>query len=62
LGETIAELVRKTDAIVTSGHPRARAAKAVTTTVPIIAVGLGDPEGDALVQRSQSVLKVDLCE
>ena len=39
-GDIVAELVRlKADVIVTSGNPTARAAKAVTTTVPIVAAG-----------------------
>ena len=50
-GDIVAELVRlKADVIVTGGNPTARAAKAVTTTVPIVALGLADPVGDGLVQ------------
>lgn len=49
LGDIVAELVRlKVD--VTGGNPPARAAKAVTTTVPIVALGVPDPVGDGLVQ------------
>jgi ABC-type uncharacterized transport system substrate-binding protein len=51
LGDIVAELVHlKADVIVTSGNPTARAAKAVTTTVPIVALGVNDPVGDGLVQ------------
>jgi len=50
-GDLVAELVDlKVDVIVTSSNAAARAAKAVTTTVPIVALGLGDPVGDGLVQ------------
>ena len=51
LGDKVAELVRlKADVIVTVGDVMARAAKAVTTTVPIVmAVGF-DPVGEGLVQ------------
>jgi putative ABC transport system substrate-binding protein len=49
--DIIAELVNlKVDVIVTSSNAAARAAKTVTTTVPIVAVALGDPVGDGLVQ------------
>jgi len=51
LGDIVAELVHlKADVIVTSGNPTARAAKAVTTTVPIVAAAVNDPVGDGLVQ------------
>src|SRR5262245_42496042 len=51
LSDIVAELMRlKADVIVTGGNPAARAAKAVTTTVPIVAIGVGDPVGDGLVQ------------
>jgi len=44
-------LVRlKVDVIVTVGAPMARAAKAVTTTVPIVMVTSKDPENQGLVQ------------
>ena len=50
-GDIVAELVRlKADVIVTSGNPAARAAKAVTTTVPIVAVAVADPVADGLIQ------------
>ena len=49
--DIIAELVSlKVDVIVTSSNAAARAAKTVTTTVPVVALGLGDPVGDGLVQ------------
>ena len=49
--DIIAELVNlKADVIVTSSNAAARTAKTVTTTVPIVAVALGDPVGDGLVQ------------
>jgi putative tryptophan/tyrosine transport system substrate-binding protein len=45
-----AELVRlKVDVIVTQGTPAALAAKDVTTTIPIVMVGVGDPVGSGLV-------------
>lgn len=51
LGDIVAELVRlKVDVIVTGGNPTVRAAKAVTTTVPIVAVALADPVDDGFVQ------------
>jgi putative ABC transport system substrate-binding protein len=51
LGDIIAELVRlKADVIVTGGNPPARAAKAATTTVPIVAVAVADFVADGLVQ------------
>ena len=50
-GDIVAELVRlKADVIVTGTNPLARAAKAVTTTVPIVMVVGGDPVGEGLVQ------------
>jgi putative tryptophan/tyrosine transport system substrate-binding protein len=50
-GDIVAELVHlKADVIVTGGNPTARAAKAVTTTVPIVAAAVNDPVGDGLVQ------------
>ena len=49
--DIIAELVNlKVDVIVTSSNAAARAAKTVTTTVPVVALALGDPVGDGLVQ------------
>ena len=51
LGDIVAELVRlKAEVIVTFGNPAALAAKAVTTTAPIVMANSGDPVGDALVQ------------
>ncbi|MGB6283790.1 MAG: ABC transporter substrate-binding protein, partial [Xanthobacteraceae bacterium] len=48
--EIAAEFVRlKVDTIVTSGAVAVLAAKAVTTVVPIIFVGAGDPVGNGLV-------------
>jgi ABC-type uncharacterized transport system substrate-binding protein len=50
-GVIVAELVRlKVDVIVTSSDPMARAAKAVTTTVPIVMAAIIDPVGEGLVQ------------
>jgi putative ABC transport system substrate-binding protein len=50
-GEIVAELVRlKTDVIVTGAGQVARAAKAVTTTVPIVMVTSVDPVVEGLVQ------------
>ena len=44
------ELVRvRVDLIVTAGTPAARAAKETTTTIPIVAVAVGDPVGTGLV-------------
>ncbi len=49
-GDIVAELVRlKADVIVTVGNTAVRAAKAVTTTVPIVMIG-SDPVGEGLVQ------------
>ena len=51
LGDIVAELVRlKVDVIVTVGDPMVRAAKAVTTTVPIVMANNGDPVGQGFVQ------------
>jgi len=51
LRDIAAELVRlKADVIVTVTTPVARAAKAVTTSVPIVMVTSGDPMGEGLVQ------------
>jgi putative ABC transport system substrate-binding protein len=50
-GDILAELVRlKVDVIVTLADPAARAAKAVTTTVPIVMAVSVDPVGNGLVQ------------
>ena len=51
-GDIVAELVRlKADAIaIGGGDPLARAAKAVTTTVPIVMAVCADPVGGGLVQ------------
>ncbi len=44
------ELVRlRVDLIATGGTPAARAAKEATTTIPIVAVAVGDPVGTGLV-------------
>jgi putative ABC transport system substrate-binding protein len=44
------ELVeRRVDAIVALATPAARAAKQVTSTIPIIAIGMADPVGDELI-------------
>ena len=50
-GDIVAELVRlKVDVIVTFADPAVRAAKAVTTTVPIVMAVSADPVGTGLVQ------------
>ena len=50
-GDIVAELVRlKADVIVTAGDPLSRAAKAVTTAVPIVVASSVDPVGGGLVQ------------
>ena len=50
-GDIVAELVRlKADVIVTNSDPMTRAAKAVTTTVPIVMATSGDPVDGGLVQ------------
>jgi putative ABC transport system substrate-binding protein len=50
-GDIVAELVRlKADVIVTVADPMVRAAKAVTTTVPIVMATSGDPVGEGFVQ------------
>ena len=50
-GDIVAELVRlKADVIVTASDPLARAAKAVTTTVPIVMAASLDPVGGGVVQ------------
>jgi len=49
--DIVAELVRlKADVIVTVGDPMARAAKAVTPTVPIVMAASIDPVGEGVVQ------------
>jgi len=49
--DIVAELVHlKVDVVVTTSNAAARAAKAVTTTVPIVAAAVGDPVGDGLAQ------------
>src|SRR5437870_10631198 len=48
-GDIVAELVHlRVDVLVTVGTPMARAAKAVTTTVPIVMTGVTDPVGAGL--------------
>ena len=50
-GDIVAELVRlKANVIVTAGDAMARAAKAVTTTVPIVMATSGDPVGERVVR------------
>src|SRR5262249_17336025 len=50
-GDIVAELVQlKAHAIVTAGDLMPRAAKAVTTTVPIVMATSDDPVGEGLVQ------------
>ncbi len=50
-GDIVAELVRlEADVIVTVSDSMARAAKAVTTTVPIVMAASGDPVGEGLIQ------------
>ena len=50
-GDIVAELVRlKADVIVTTADPLARAAKAVTATVPIVMAAGGDPVGEGIIQ------------
>jgi len=41
-------IARKLDVLVTSGTPAATAAKNATSTVPIVAIGMGDPIGTGL--------------
>jgi putative ABC transport system substrate-binding protein len=49
--DIVAELIHlKVDVIVTSGNPPARAAKTVTTSVPIVAAAVSDPVVDGLVR------------
>ena len=48
--ELVAELVRnRVDLIVTRGTPAARAAKAATTTIPIVMAAIGEPLGVGVV-------------
>jgi putative ABC transport system substrate-binding protein len=50
LSELAAELVRlQVDVIVTTGTPETLAAKRVTTTIPIVMLGIGDPVRSGLV-------------
>ena len=50
-GELVAELIRlKADVIVTVSVPAARAAQALTSTVPIVMATSGDPVGEGLVR------------
>ena len=50
-GDIFTELVRlKVDVLVTVGVPMARAARAVTTTIPIVMATSKDPEEEGLVQ------------
>jgi putative ABC transport system substrate-binding protein len=50
LADLADELVRlKVDLIVAPSTPTARAAQRATTTIPIVAYGMGDPVGDGLV-------------
>jgi putative tryptophan/tyrosine transport system substrate-binding protein len=50
-GDLFGELVRvKADVIVTVGNAMTRAAKAVTTTIPIVMESSADPVGEGLVQ------------
>src|SRR6185437_15715345 len=52
LGDIVAELVRlKADVIVAAADQVTRAAKAVTTTVPIVMATSGDPVGEGIVQN-----------
>ncbi|HEY7364504.1 MAG TPA: ABC transporter substrate-binding protein [Methylomirabilota bacterium] len=51
LADLAAELVRlKVDVIVTHGTPGSRAAKQATGTIPIVMVGVGNPDETGLVQ------------
>ena len=51
LGDIVADLVRlQVDVIVTVSTPTAQAAKAVTSTVPIVMATSADPVGDGIVQ------------
>src|SRR5262249_43422766 len=51
-GDIVAQLVRlKTDVVVTAGDLMPRAAKAVTTSVPIIMTTHTDPVGEGLVHN-----------
>jgi len=52
LPDLAAELVAlKVDVIVAGATPAARAAKQATSTIPIVAVAMGDPVGDELVMN-----------
>src|SRR5436305_9250461 len=51
LPRLVTELVaRKPDVIVTFGYPAAAAAKAGTTTIPIVVISAGDPVGTHLAE------------
>jgi putative ABC transport system substrate-binding protein len=50
LGTAVGELIRRpVDLIATFGTPPTEAAKAATTTIPIVMIGIGDPVGTGLV-------------
>ena len=47
LAAVVGELIRRpVDLIATFGTPPTEAAKAATTTIPIVMIGVGDPVGD----------------
>ena len=55
-GDIVAELVRlKVDVIVTLAHPAALAAKAVTTTVPIVMAVSADPVGNVHADADRGI-------
>src|SRR5262244_4117252 len=50
LATVVGELIRRpVDLIATFGTPPTEAAKAATTTIPIVMIGIGDPVGAGLV-------------
>jgi putative tryptophan/tyrosine transport system substrate-binding protein len=50
LAAVVGELIRRpVDLIATFGTPPTQAAKAATTTIPIVMIGVGDPVGTGLV-------------
>jgi putative tryptophan/tyrosine transport system substrate-binding protein len=50
LATVVGELIRRpVDLIATFGTPPTEAAKAATTTIPIVMIGIGDPVGTGLV-------------